>query len=84
MARTLNKHKRERHAGPVGTKLQTVTGSSSKVSSPDTECAVENVQGGSDKGDDRFGVVTREGKGPPRRRALRLADRHAAKATPTF
>ena len=39
-----------------------------------TECAVENVQGASDRGDDRFGVATREGNGPPRRRTFRFTD----------
>ena len=35
---------------------------------------MENVQGASDRGDDRFGVAIREGNGPPRRRAFRLTD----------
>ena len=37
-----------------------------------TECVVENVQGASDRGDDRFRVAIREGNGLPHRRTFRL------------
>ena len=36
------------------------------------ERVVENVQGTSDRGDDRFGVAIRKGKGPTSRRTFRL------------
>ncbi|CAN0497336.1 unnamed protein product, partial [Laminaria digitata] len=39
-----------------------------------TECAVEYVQGASDRGDGWFGAAIREGNGPPRRRAFRVTD----------
>ena len=35
---------------------------------------MENVQGASDRGDDRFGVAIRQGNGPPRRRTFRLTE----------
>ena len=53
----LNDHKWKRHAGPVGNKLQTVIGLSSKVGSPTRSMPSKNAQGGSDRGDDRFGVA---------------------------
>ena len=39
-----------------------------------TEYAVENIQGASDRGDDRFGVPIGRGDGPPRRRTFRLTE----------
>ena len=39
-----------------------------------TECAVHNVRGASDRGDDCFGVAIRGGGGPPRRRTFRLTE----------
>ena len=39
-----------------------------------SECAVENTQGGSDRGDDRLGVAVGRGDGPPRRRTFRLTE----------
>ena len=38
------------------------------------ECVVENVQGTSDRGDDRFGVGLREGNEPGCRRTFRLTE----------
>ena len=39
-----------------------------------TDCVVENIQGGSDRGDYQFGVAIRERDGPPRRRTFRLIE----------
>ena len=38
------------------------------------ECVVKNVQGASERGDDRFGVAIREGNRPPRRKTFRLTE----------
>ncbi|CAN0533357.1 unnamed protein product, partial [Laminaria digitata] len=75
VARPLNKHKQVE--APCGACGQQVTDRDRFVFEgwlAETECAVENVQGASDRGDDRFGVVIREGNGPLRRRAFRLTD----------
>ena len=39
-----------------------------------TECAVDNVQGASDRREDRFGVIIRGRNGPSRRKTCRLTE----------